>query len=276
MTNKDLLKKPKKDIKDDIPKIKNNIFKEGIINQCDLLYLPNSQFGFKYALVSVDVYNSILDAVALKDKTANSIINGLKEIYEKHKILKKPLILQMDSGKEFKNNNVLSFLEETNIRPKFTLINRHRQNSIVENANYRLGKIILENQALKELETGKKTTSWHNLLSNYVKTLNEKIKPNKNIYDPYKDIKSNNAIVEMIDIDTPVRKILDYPVNAFDKKRVDSKFRVGDIRWSPDIYNVKRVIFNPNMPLLYMLNKKDEPEKIDTSVAYTRNQLQLI
>jgi len=35
------------------------------------------------------------------------------------------------------------------------------------------------------------------------------------------------------------------------------------------------IILNPKMPVLYMLNKLDKPNKIDSSVAYTRSQLLL-
>ena len=56
-------------------------------------------------------------------------------------------------------------------------------------------------------------------------------------------------------------------------KRNDSKFRVGDIRWSKDIYLIKHIILNPNMPPMYMVNKLNHEDKIDNTVAYTINQL---
>ncbi len=274
--NKNLFKIPKKDVKLDLPSIKSNIFEPNLFHQADLLYLPTSQFGYKYALTVVDVYNNILDAVALKNKTEKTIVNALETVYNKNKILGKPITLQMDSGTEFKNKTVKLFLNEQKIRPKYTLVNRHRQNANVENANYRLGKLILETQALKELETGKQSKAWHKNLNDYVKMLNDNVRSSKKVYYADGDVIGNDLLIEMLDLGTEVRKVLDYPISAHNKTRTDSKFRVGDIRFSPETYKIMHVILNPNTPILYMLNVKNHPNKIDTSVAYTRNQLQLI
>ena len=54
---------------------------------------------------------------------------------------------------------------------------------------------------------------------------------------------------------------------------MDSKFRAGDIRWSKEIYFIKHIILNPNMPPMYMLNKLNHDDEIDNTVAYTINQL---
>ena len=47
------------------------------------------------------------------------------------------------------------------------------------------------------------------------------------------------------------------------------------IRWSKDKFKIIHIILNPNTPVMYMLNKLDKPDKIDSSVAYTRSQLLL-
>ena len=77
----------------------------------------------------------------------------------------------------------------------------------------------------------------------------------------------------MLSIGNLVHKILDYPIRANDDKRVGSTFRSGDIRWTKDKFKIIHIILNPKMPVMYMLNKLDKPDKIDGSVAYTRNQL---
>ena len=68
--------------------------------------------------------------------------------------------------------------------------------------------------------------------------------------------------------------MLDYPIRANDDKRVGSTFRSGD-NWTKDKFKIMHIILNPKMPVMYMLNKLDKPDKIDSSVAYTRNQLLL-
>ena len=125
---------------------------------------------------------------------------------------------------------------------------------------------------MKELKTGKKSTAWHNNIDKYIEFMNSKLKPPKAI-NMFADIAGRKDNIEILEINQKVRKTLDYPINAYDNKKVDSKFRTGDMRFSKDIYKIKHIILNPNMPPLYMLNKKDNDEILDNTVAYTNNQL---
>ena len=266
---------PKKDSKDDMPHIKNNIFKPFILHQADILYLPTSQFGFKYCLVCVDVYNSKIDAVAIKDKNSTTIVKALETIYTKHKILGLPITIQFDNGTEFNNKEVKSLMKKLETNIKFTLTNRHRQNAVVEKANKRLGTLILKFQAENELITKKKSTAWHKHLPKLIEFLNNNVKVNTNKYDPYADVAGNKEFIELLSIGDSVHKILDYSIRANDDKRVGNTFRSGDIRWTKDKFKIMHIILNPKMPVMYMLNKLDKPDKIDGSVAYTRSQLLL-
>jgi len=271
---KNLFIKPKSNKKDDVAHIKNNIFGPNIIHQVDLLFLPTSQYGYKYALVAADVFNSKIDAIALKNKEPQSIIKGLKDIYTKHSFLDFPLIMQFDSGSEFKNNELKDFLKKENVGYKYTLTNRHKQNAIVENANGRLGSLIMIYQAEKELKTGKESKAWHKDLDKFVEYLNKKIKPSKKKYDPFEDVKGNDTLIKLLNVGDKVRKALDYPIQAHNDKRLTGRFRAGDIRYSKNLFTVKRVILNPGTVPLYQLNKPNSDE-IDYSVAYTRNDLLL-
>ena len=266
---------PKKDTKDDMPHIKNNIYEPFILHQCDILYLPTSQFGFKYCLVCVDVYNSKMDAVALKDRNSKSIVKGLETIYLNHKILELPITIQFDNGSEFNNKDVKKLLKKWETNIKYTLTNRHRQNSIVEKANNKLGSLILKFQAENEIIKKKKSTAWHLYLNKFIEFLNKRITKNTNKYNPFEDVAGNKDFIEILNIGDKVHKVLDFPIRANDDKRVGSNFRSGDIRFSKDKFKIMNIILNPKMPVLYMLNKLDKPNKIDSSVAYTRSQLLL-
>ena len=266
---------PKQDTKNDISHIKNNIYKPFILHQADILFLPTSQFGFKYCLVCVDVYNSKIDAVAIKDKNSNTIVKALEKIYVENEILELPITIQFDNGKEFNNKEVKSLMKKLETNIKFTLTNRHRQNAVVEKANKRLGSLILKFQAENELIKKKKSTAWHIHLPKLIEFLNNNVKVNTNKYDPYADVAGNKEFIELLSIGDLVHKILDYPIRANDDKRVGSTFRSGDIRWTKDKFKIIHIILNPKMPVMYMLNKLDKPDKIDGSVAYTRNQLLL-
>ena len=266
---------PKKDTKEDMPHIKNNIFKPFILHQADILYLPTSQFGYKYCLVCVDVYNSKIDAIAIKDRNSNTIVKSLETIYLKNKILGLPITIQFDNGTEFNNKEVKSLMKKLETNIKYTLTNRHRQNSVVEKANKRLGTLILKFQGINELIKKKKSTAWHKNLPKLIDFLNKNIRVNTNKYDPYADVTGNKEFIELLSIGDSVHKILDYPIRANDDKRVGSNFRTGDIRWTKDKFKIIHIILNPKTPVMYMLNKLDKPDKIDSSVAYTRSQLLL-
>ena len=87
----------------------------------------------------------------------------MKKVYITHNILEFPYVLQFDNGSEFKGE-FKKYLNEQGISIRYTKTNRHRQNSVVEARNKVLGTLILKFQAMKELETKKKSTEWHNIL----------------------------------------------------------------------------------------------------------------
>ena len=270
----ELFRVPNDDKLDDIPHIKNNISDPNYLQQADILYLPTSQFGYKYALVVVDVATSKMDAIPLKNKTPQDIITALKKVYITHNISEFPFILQFDNGSEFKGD-LKKYLNEQGVSVRYSKTNRHRQNSVVEARNKVLGSLILKFQGMKELETKKKSTEWHKYIDEFIAFINTKsITPNPidMSIDILGNTKKKSDDIEILSLNQKVRKILDYPVNAHDNKRTDSKFRVGDIRWSKDIYLIKHIILNPNMPPMYMVNKLNHEDKIDNTVAYTINQ----
>jgi len=271
----ELFRVPKGDKKNDIPHIKNNITDPNYLQQADILYLPTSQFGYKYAFVVVDVATSKMDAIPIKNKTPQDIITALKKIYITHNILELPFILQFDNGTEFKGD-VKKYLNEMGVSVRYTKTNRHRQNSIVESRNKLLGTLILKYQGMKELQTKTKSTEWHKYIDEFVAFINNKVtkpKPINMSLDITGNTKKSSTDIEILSLNQQVRKILDYPINAYNNKKLDSKFRAGDIRWSKEIYFIKHIILNPNMPPLYMLNKLNHDDEIDNTVAYTINQL---
>ena len=271
----ELFRVPKGDKKNDIPHIKNNITDPNYLQQADVLYLPTSQFGYKYAFVIVDVATSEMDAIPIKNKTPQDIINALKKVYITHNILELPYIIQFDNGTEFKGD-IKKYLNNQGVSVRYTKTNRHRQNSIVESRNKLLGTLILKYQGIKELQTKTKSTEWHKYIDEFVAFMNNKVvkpKPINMSLDITGNLKKSSTDIEILSLHQQVRKILDYPINSYNNKKVDSKFRAGDIRWSKEIYFIKHIILNPNMPPMYMLNKLNHDDEIDNTVAYTINQL---
>jgi hypothetical protein len=264
-----LFKIPKKEKYDEMPHIKNNILEPNFFYECDILYLPTARFGFKYCLVIVDVYNSKCDAQPLKSKTSEAVKNALEKIL-KRDILEKPRIIQFDQGLEFKGE-VQNFCENNNIVAKYTLTNRHRQNANVEAKNKLIGGIIMRYLNSKEFEDKKAKKNWIEQLPPLIKYLNEHLPRREK---PDEEVITTNYSKDLIPLGTHVRPILDYPISSHNEKRIDSKFRTGDMRWNPKERIVEKIILNPQEPPMYQLN--GTKTKIDSSVAYTKNQLQIV
>jgi hypothetical protein len=260
-----LLKPPIRDTKNDIPHIYNNITEEGYQQQADLLYLPTDAFGYKYCLVVVDVGTSKCDAQQLKHKTDIAVKNAFIKLYAR-KILEKPTIIRFDQGSEFKGL-LKKYFEDEKVIVKYSLTNRHRQQALVEQKNKQIGNLITAYQTNQELKTNKIVKRWVKQLPFIVKYLNKHL-PKRNYKKLTNEIMTTKFSRDLIPLHSTVRHILDYPLNAIGNK-VDTKFRSGDIRWSRETSEVKRIVLNPNIPPLYILNNKK-------GVAYTKRQLQVI
>jgi len=104
-------------------------YPENRVHQMDLIYLPEDN-GFKYALVVVDVGTRKIDAQPLKTKLSSDVVKALKTIYRRE-ILKKPLLIQVDSGKEFRGE-FFNYCDDFNIKLKVGKTARHKQQALVE------------------------------------------------------------------------------------------------------------------------------------------------
>ena len=221
---------------------------------------------YKYALVVVDDHDKKCDAVPLRERTQEALIKGFKELYD-HGILKKPKVrLEVDKGTEFSDLHNDPYFDKVHIRRGLT--NRHRQQALVEFKNQVIGTLISQLQAIDELKTGQTNTSWVKELPFMIKEINEVyVKPvNTQISD---DVLVSSKNKDIIPEGTRVRRQLDYPIDVATGKRIDSKFRSSDIRWSKDIHKVKEILLKPGYPPLYLLDNNDH-------VARTKQQLQFV
>jgi hypothetical protein len=228
------------------------------------LATPEDNTGYKYALVVVDDHDKKCDAVPLKERSQEAVLQGFKELYS-HGILKKPTVqLEVDSGSEF--NGLTSYFKGVHIRRGLT--NRHRQQSLVEFKNQIIGKLIHQLQAVDELKTGQTNTSWVNELPSIIKEINEVyVKPVNTQLSDNVFISNKNKVI--LPEGTKVRLSLDYPIDVASNKRIDSKFRASDIRFSKDIHKITHILLKPGFPPMYLLDNDD-------NVPRTRQQLQLV
>ena len=96
--------------------------------EADLSYVCNlakENDNIRYLLFVIDVFSRYLRIEPLKDKTAKSVLSGLKRIILK----RKPVRLRVDKGSEFVNRWVKQYLKDQNIR-LFTTQNPPKANYV--------------------------------------------------------------------------------------------------------------------------------------------------
>jgi hypothetical protein len=245
----------------EIPKIQ--VSKPNVIQQMDLLFLP-SDMGFKYLLVVVDCGSRLTDFQQLKSKTATACLSALKKIYAR-KIIEIPHYMRCDPGSEFKGAVKMWFLDNDCIM-KYSKVGRSRQVGLAESRNKSIQAIILTNQLVKEIESGKINRQWVKDLPAIRDELNKKFGHQSKPREQKILITDRNN--KLLDVGTKVRVILDKPHNYFGKK-LHGTFRTGDIRWSPIEREIEKLILNPGQPPMYLV------EGIPNT-AYTYNQLQIV
>jgi hypothetical protein len=268
-----LMKIPIKDKGSDRDYIDNHIMKN-TTHQGDILYLPEDETGYKYALVVVDIGSRLMDARPLKTLEASETRSAFQAIYNSKKYLEFPeFSIELDKG--FDNDIMKQYFK--NIGIKYGKTGRHKQQGLVESRNYMIGRIIHEK--LNSEEIYNKQHGAKNLYAkNWVEFLPDIIKElNKRLYKPFKEPKKdsdikfnkkvNGKILHVLRIGTPVRVILEEPRDTADKK-LNGKFRASDYRWEDKIRKITNLIIRPNHPIRYVI------EGIKNA-TYTKNELQV-
>jgi hypothetical protein len=258
-----LTKIPKKEPKSVMPH--TTAFVKYAVEQADLLFLPEDD-GYKYVLVVVDIATRLTDAEPLKTKNANDVKNALIKIY-KRRILKMPKRIEVDAGAEFKGVFKTYFDKYTDVYSK--IAGRHRQQSVVESKNHLIGNTLNHRMLAEEINNEEASHSWVDILPNVIKLINQHYAHNPpNTADdlPIRTDKFSSAI---LDIGTPVRVMLDNPINYVDGSRLHGHFRAGDIRWENQIRHVTRLFLRPDQPPMYQVDSNPK-------VAYTKYQLQVV
>ena len=220
-----------------------------------------------------DSHNKLTDAVAMKTKNNDEILNAFKTIY-KRKILKLPLQIEVDSGNEFKGV-VSDYFKNNDVIVRVAKPSRHRQQAMVERRNQIIGTALFKRMANQEVLTGEPSKEWKDELPLLIKHMNANTKktfiPIRKI--PEKPV-GEGAALKLINIGTKVRVILERPKDILGDN-LHGKFRSGDIRWDRKERIIKDVILKSGYPPMYLLDGNSGNLKIEP-VAYTKNQLQVI
>lgn len=218
--------------------------------QADLVEMkPYSRInkGYKYILTVIDCFTKVASAVPLKDKSGQSITQGMKGIL--NKVGKNIKNLQTDDGKEFFNKDFSQLMEINNVNHYSTF--SEKKAAIVERFNRTLKTAMYK----KFSERG--SYVWFDILHILIKNYNKQ--KHRTIGMKPIEVKKKNElnVLERIKKKTKPR---------FDKKQ-PCKFSVGDnVRiskfkhifakgylpnWTNEVFTVHRV--QPTIPETYIL-----------------------
>lgn len=271
-----LLQIPEKDSKKTAPKFP--LLEKNAIHQADLLSMPNDN-GYKYILTVVDIGTRRCDAEPLKTKTAEAVKDAFITIYARD-ILELPKRLEVDDGSEFKGET-LAYMKRHRVWVRVAKPGRHRQQGLVERYNQILGSLLFKRMTAQELLTGQQSNEWVEDLPSLVVFVNKRAdkrvaKMKKNIDenvipDPVEEKDTN-----ILPIGEDVRVKLDNPIDVVSGERLHGKFRSTDIRFHPEVREIKQVVIKPASPVLYLLNDPKKKERKFEPVGYARNQLQVV
>ena len=262
---KSLLKAPQKDSKINSPKILNYV--ENGTHQIDLLYLPTDENGSKYAMVVVDLATGKTDSEPMKARESSDAVNALKKIYGRKKaVLKKPALIQVDDGTEFKKD-FIKYLQNEGIKLKVAKAGRSRQMGKVEARNKIIGKMLNMRMLAEEMNTGLPVTNWTKDLPRAIEIINKYLVKKPPEYGGVPRCEGKSCT--LLEKGSKVRVIMDKPRDYLSGVRLNGKFRTGDIRFDPTVRTVERWALFPNQPPLYKVSGIN-------NALYTRNQLQVV
>jgi len=229
-----------------------NITKPNTFHQADILFLTHDPSGDKYALTLIDMSSRYKAARPLKNKDGNSVLIALKDIYKKDKFLKFPEVFNSDSGSEFKNKKLITFMHSNNVEVKFNQPSYHL--SFVESMNRNLSKRLYKYQSLTELKTGDVSHIWVNNLQKEIRIMNNtktrliNMKPIDaikliNVEQP-KNKFNEKDLNTFLPIGTKVRRLLnsDEVLNLTTLKIVVGKRRATDPMWTFSTYEITEIV----------------------------------
>jgi Chromo (CHRromatin Organisation MOdifier) domain len=266
-----LYKRPPKEKRSERPKV--IIWQENATQQSDLGEMPIDPKGYHYFLILVELSRRRVDGEPLKDKTAQSVLNGFKIIFQRGRIKPPTHRLEVDSGKEFDNELIRNlFVNTIGVLIRFGEPGRHKQQSYAERGIQAIEGPLLARMTAQEKLTGVTSVEWSDDFHDIVDKVDESWQrdPPRIPEGPPKIDKNTVLLPE----GTRVRVRLYDPISILGKK-LHGKFRTGDIRWHPKIRVIKKLMLSPEQPPTYLLDGPNGRLGV-SRCAYTRKELQII
>jgi hypothetical protein len=123
--------------------------------------------------------------------------------------------------------------------------------AVVEGLNSLISKIIQNKQLVEEINNNEISRTWIDVLPKIIKLINEEYIQSPKIINGNTQEKGEGDSLKLLDVGTKVRVQLDKPVEFLNSKRLNGKFRIGDVRWSPEVKKIIDILLNPNVKPFY-------------------------
>lgn len=205
--------------------------------QADLIdYTKYGKFNkdYKWILLMIDVFSRKGYAMALKSKSADDVLDGLKKIFNSTSVL--PKVFHTDNGKEFLNKKVSEYLKQKNVIHITNEINDHRALGIIDRFVKTIKTIIQKN--FTYFENNEWLSRYKDIVISYNETPHnslDKLTPN--------NVPKNIEFVGILNTEKIKNANMGVPHKVGDivKLRigVDQKFRKGYMpHWSKETYTI--------------------------------------
>ncbi|MDI9312367.1 MAG: DDE-type integrase/transposase/recombinase [Limnohabitans sp.] len=226
--------------------------------------------GYKYILTVIDVFSKFAFAKPLKTKSSKEVLLNFKRIFK----TRKPLKIQTDNGKEFKNNDLLNYLKSENII-FFTSNNFTIKCTVVERLNRTL------KSKMWKYFTAKGTRKWVDVIDKIIQGYNNSF--HRSIQCKPIDVTEDNTeqiFKKLYGFDN-LRELLKSTIKNIDYK-IGDKIRIPYDKntfhksyyplWKDNIYYVSRI---KNSYPVKQIKVKDE-EGRELKQSFYKHELQKI
>lgn len=223
------------------------------IDLCDMKMYKKFNDNYTFLLSVIDVFSKYGWVYPLRNKTGKEITKVFHKIL--HDSNRKPITVQSDKGKEFKNSNFQNYLKHNNIRQRFPQILSTQKAAVVE----RFNRTIKEK--MFKYFTANSTKRYIDILPNLIKSYNNsyhstiKMKPSdvnhshvKQIYKIYKNLPKKDPRINLDLFEGDYVRIV----------RKKSTFEPGYTeKWTKEIFQVHKIINREPYPLFILKDSQD-------------------
>ncbi len=211
----------------------------------DYTKYARSNKGFKWILLMIDIFSRKGYAIALKNKTADEVLKGFRNIFNTKSTL--PKVVHTDQGNEFTNSKLSHYFDQKKIIHITNELHDHRALGVIDRFVRTIKTIIQKN--FTYFENNEWLSRYKNIILSYNETPHSslgKLTPNS--------IPKNIEYISYLNFEKTKKYRKGKPFNIGDQVKlrigVDQKFRKGYMpHWSKETYTI--------------LDKKGKSYKVD-------------